>query len=393
MIKMLKDMDEENENIRKTKAETFDKVIIGAGLYGLYAAILCGEAGESVLVLEYEDEPFKRATYINQARLHMGYHYPRSIATALKSASYFERFYQNYKECILDDFEQIYAVSSKFSYTNAKQFIKFCQAINIQCQEIPAEKFFKDSQCGGAFLTREYTYDAQLLKKKLLTRIYGCKSITLKCNVRIADIFQQNREYTIMLNDRTQYKTGFLLNTTYASVNQILRYLDYQPYELKYELCEIILCNTGKELKNLGITIMDGPFFSIMPFGKTGFHSLTSVTFTPHETSYNKMPIFECQKRCEPGYCSSLQLGNCNYCRSKPESAWPYMSVLAHKYLRDEFVFDYEKSLFSMKPILKKAENDDSRPTVIRVENENPKFVSVLSGKINTVFDLDEVLI
>ena len=41
---------------------------------------------------------------------------------------------------------------------------------------------------------------------------------------------------------------------------------------------------------------------------------------------------------------------------------------------------------------LKKAENDDSRPTIIRVENETPKFVSVLSGKINTVFDLDEVL-
>ena len=27
---------------------------------------------------------------------------------------------------------------------------------------------------------------------------------------------------------------------------------------------------------------MDGPFFSIMPFGETGLHSLTSVTFTPH---------------------------------------------------------------------------------------------------------------
>ena len=137
---------------------------------------------------------------------------------------------------------------------------------------------------------------------------------------------------------------------------------------------------------------MDGPFFSIMPFGKTGFHSLTSVSFTPHETSYNKMPVFECQKRCVPGYCSVLQLGNCNHCNSKPDSAWSYMSALAHKYLKDEYVFDYKESLFSMKPVLKKAENDDSRPTIIRVENETPKFVSVLSGKINTVFDLDEVL-
>ena len=45
-----------------------------------------------------------------------------------------------------------------------------------------------------------------------------------------------------------------------------------------------------------------------------------------------------------------------------------------------------------MKPILKASEIDDSRPTVIRVMSEAPKLVSVLSGKINTVYDLDEVL-
>ena len=44
------------------------------------------------------------------------------------------------------------------------------------------------------------------------------------------------------------------------------------------------------------------------------------------------------------------------------------------------------------KPILKASEIDDSRPTVVRVMSDEPKLVSVLSGKINTVYDLDEVL-
>lgn len=70
----------------------FDKIIIGAGLYGLYAADFCAKRGERVLVLEYDAQPFMRATYINQARVHMGYHYPRSYATAIKSAHYFNRF-------------------------------------------------------------------------------------------------------------------------------------------------------------------------------------------------------------------------------------------------------------------------------------------------------------
>lgn len=71
---------------------TVDKIIIGAGLYGLYAAQKCGAAGQRVLVLERDPAPFMRATYINQARVHMGYHYPRSYSTAIKSAHYFQRF-------------------------------------------------------------------------------------------------------------------------------------------------------------------------------------------------------------------------------------------------------------------------------------------------------------
>ena len=45
-----------------------------------------------------------------------------------------------------------------------------------------------------------------------------------------------------------------------------------------------------------------------------------------------------------------------------------------------------------MKPILQASEIDDSRPTVIKQHSSTPTFVSVLSGKINTVYDLDEYL-
>lgn len=68
------------------------------------------------------------------------------------------------------------------------------------------------------------------------------------------------------------------------------------------------------------------------------------------------------------------------------------MANLAKKYMLDDYGFTYKSSLFSMKPILMSSEIDDSRPTVIRTYSENPTFVGVLSGKINTVYDLDEVL-
>ena len=187
------------------------------------------------------------------------------------------------------------------------------------------------------------------------------------------------------------YRSGFVLNAIYAGTNQILEMAGFEKFGIKYELCEIILCDVNDKLKNIGFTVMDGPFFSIMPFGKTGLHSLTSVTFTPHTTSYEGVPTFACQAQ-SGGFCSTFRLGNCNDCPAKPDTAFPYMASLARKYMLDDYGFTYNRSLFSMKPILMSSEIDDSRPTVIRKYSENPTFVGVLSGKINTVYDLDEVL-
>ena len=370
--------------------EIYDKVIIGAGLYGLYSAEYCGRKGQKILVLECETEPFKRATYINQARVHMGYHYPRSISTAMKSAGYFERFNNEYSFCINGIFEQIYATSRTFSYTSALEFKKFCDDANIPCEEVNVNKYFKKGMCDGAFLTKEYTYDAHILRDYLVNKVSNMPNITILYNSKLDNIVRDGDQYVIKVKDQ-EYRSKFVLNATYASVNQILSYLKYRPFKIKYELCEIILCKVNETLEHIGLTVMDGPFFSIMPFGKTGYHSLTSVTFTPHTTSYESVPVFECQKKSQ-GFCTKDFLGNCNCCVAKPESAWDYMSALARKYMKNDYKFNYHSSLFSMKPILQTSEVDDSRPTVIKIFSEKPTFISVLSGKINTVYDLDEIL-
>ena len=150
---------------------TYDKIILGAGLYGLYAAQKCGAAGQRVLVLERDPAPFMRATYINQARVHMGYHYPRSYSTAIKSAHYFERFCNDYGFCLHTEFDQVYATSAHFSWTNAAEFRQFCRAAGIRCDDVPPERYFNHGLCDGAFLTTEYTYDAQVLKRWFLEQL------------------------------------------------------------------------------------------------------------------------------------------------------------------------------------------------------------------------------
>ncbi len=374
--------------------KTFDKIIIGGGLYGMYAAKFCGDRGEKVLVLEYEQAPFQRATYINQARVHMGYHYPRSLTTAVKSAGYFRRFVEDFGFCIHDRFDQVYATSDKFSWTNAGQFMDFCKAAGIRCDEVAVSKYFKPGMCDGAFLTEEYTYDAKILQQYFEEQLAEKKNVTLAYGARIEKIVKSHDVFTVYLEENVSVEAPFVLNATYASVNQVIdktEGVEKEFFPIKYELCEIILCEPAEALMGTGITVMDGPFFSIMPFGKTGLHSLTAVTFTPHITSYDTMPAFACQ-RTGQGTCSVKNLDNCSTCPNKPESAWSYMSHLADKYMKEAYSYKYKESLYSMKPILKSSEVDDSRPTAIRVLSEEPTFISVLSGKINTVYDLDAYL-
>ena len=373
--------------------ERFDKIIIGAGLYGLYSAVYAAGKNQKVLVLECDEAPFSRATYINQARVHQGYHYPRSLSTAIKSAGYFERFNKDYSFCINSEFDQIYATSSRYSWTDGKQFKEFCKAAGIACEELSPDTFFNEGMCDGAFKTREYTYDAILLRDYFIDKIkeYG-SGTDIRYGEKITAIVRNDDEYVIRTDSGKEFASGFVLNASYAGVNGILSLAGFEGFGIKYELCEIILTEPSDALRDIGITVMDGPFFSIMPFGKTGMHSLTSVSFTPHITSYRKVPSFKCQERAGKEVCSSESLGNCSDCAYRPRSAWPYMDRLARKYMLPEYDYKYVRSLFSMKPILKASELDDSRPTAIRVNHDSPKMISVLSGKINTVYDLDEVL-
>ncbi len=290
----------------------------------------------------------------------------------------------------MKEFEQIYATAAKYSWTSAPQFKKFCDNAEIRCDELVADRYFKSKMCDGAFLTTEYTYDAQILRDHFLSELSKHSNVEIIYNAPIVQIEKSIGEYIVSYHS-DRVSAPFVLNATYSGVNQIQKLAGFEPFRIKYELCEIILCKVSENFRNIGFTVMDGPFFSIMPFGKTGYHSLTSVTFTPHITSFEPFPSFPCQKDVG-GYCTAERLGNCNDCIAKPKSAWAYMSNLARKYLRDEYGFTYEKSLFSMKPILMASEIDDSRPTVIKVNSEAPTFVSVLSGKINTVYDLEELL-
>ena len=109
--------------------ERWDAVVVGGGFYGLYLAEFLASRGPRVLVCERGPAPMQRASYANQARVHNGYHYPRSVLTALRSRVNFPRFVAEFQSAVQSGFEKIYAIPRQGSKVTAEQFAESMRRI------------------------------------------------------------------------------------------------------------------------------------------------------------------------------------------------------------------------------------------------------------------------
>ena len=117
----------------------YDILVIGGGFYGLYIAEHFALLGFSVLLCEKEDELMTRASYVNQARVHNGYHYPRSMLTALRSRISFPRFSEEFADCIDSSFDKYYMIGKILGKVTARQFQAFCERIGSPCEPAPEQ--------------------------------------------------------------------------------------------------------------------------------------------------------------------------------------------------------------------------------------------------------------
>lgn len=71
--------------------------------------------------------------------------------------------------------------------------------------------------CDGVFRTREYTYDAMILKDYFLEELGKYPDrVEIKYGVDIRRIEKLQDAYEIYTGENKKYTTGFVLNATYA---------------------------------------------------------------------------------------------------------------------------------------------------------------------------------
>ena len=102
--------------------------VIGAGFYGLSAAISALESEWDVVVFESRSSAMGAASEFNQARVHGGYHYPRSMVTAMRSRKLYPKFITDYSSAVIENPLATYLID-KNSKISSNQFRRISEVI------------------------------------------------------------------------------------------------------------------------------------------------------------------------------------------------------------------------------------------------------------------------
>lgn len=359
-----------------------DALIIGGGFYGAAIAIyLARQRGfERILLIEREKALLLRASYTNQARVHNGYHYPRSFTTAFRSRVNLPRFVRDWPQVVKRDFTKLYAIARSNSKVTARQFVRFCREIGASLEPATLEQrsWFEPKLIEDLFLTEEYAFNTEILAEWARAELAEC-GVEVRLETRVLSLDEAGQGIRVRCANaggEQDITAAYVFNCTYSGLNQFGGGFPGTSVRLKHEITEMALMEMPAGVRDLGITVMDGPFFSAMPFPARRLHTLSHVRYTPHNhwldepgrDPYAKMDAYAKETRQE---------------RMVRDSA-RYMPVLLDA--------RYADSLFEVKTVLTKNEGDDGRPILFERHSGMPRCFSVLGGKIDNIYDILEKL-
>lgn len=355
----------------------YDIVIIGGGFFGCCLALYLRSLTDRIVVIEQEPELLSQASRVNQARVHTGFHYPRSFVTALRSARLQAQFARDFNDAVVDDFQMLYAIARRRSKVTAARFHTMFRGMRAPIAPAKAsdKALFNTDLIEDVFACDEFAFDWRALSSALERRLEA-HGIDILYGRSAGQVSFEGDRCRVVLNNGDVIAGRTAFNVTYAKLNQVLLESGLAPLPLKHEWAEVALVRPPEELRGRAVTVMDGPFFSMMPYPSCDLYSLTHVRYTPHY-SWIDGP----EARGMPDTDTLPRV-----------SRWRHMMMDSSRYMPCAVSLQYNESLFTVKTVMTNAEITDGRPILLHRHHRGPDFYSVMGGKIDNIYDLFDAL-
>ncbi|GAA2567655.1 FAD-dependent oxidoreductase [Microbacterium binotii] len=359
--------------------DTYDLVIVGGGFFGLRIALYAREelGFDRVAVLEREPETMSRASYVNQARIHNGYHYPRSILTAYRSRVSSAEWAAEYADAVERDFTHYYAIARKLSKVTARQFEVFAERIGAPLAPVADAAISRafSPLIERAWEAQEWAFDARKLRTSMLARLAAAGGVDVRVGESAERMVRVDGGIRVE-SSRATLSAKHVVSSVYSQINPLHRASGLSAVPLQLELTEMALVRLPERFRRSAFTVMDGPFFSIMPFPSRGLHTLSHVRYTPHQRWSDTAEAPD--ERRVP---SAAQLR---------EGATTFREMIAdvRRYIPELGATEYVDSIREVKAVLANQDRTDSRPILVRTEQSLPGYVCIMGGKIDNVNDV-----
>lgn len=354
------------------RRKIFDAAVIGGGFYGSMLALFLAREKNKVILIEKEKDLLLRASYNNQARVHNGYHYPRSFMTAIRSHANYRRFTKDFKNAVDKSVLMLYAIASNFSKTTGQQFVKFTRQINSPIFPAPPKikRLFNENLIEEVFQVEELVFNAQKLRKilKEALRLKGVKVLLESEVTRVMKTSGEN--IALHFKKGKTLLTKRALNCTYSGINTLLGGSGLPILPFKYELAEMPLVVLPEVFNKFGVTVIDGPFFGFLPFPAKRVHALYHVRYSPHKVWLDHID------------------GGWN--KKKIKTRYTFMIKDAARFIPELKRAEYADSLYEIRTVLAEYEVNDARPILFKKDYGIPGFHIVMGGKLDNIYDILE---
>tara|TARA_A100001388_G_C28772132_1_gene504574 strand:- start:1623 stop:2768 length:1146 start_codon:yes stop_codon:yes gene_type:complete len=348
----------------------YDSVVIGGGIFGCLCAIELSKLGKKIILLEQKDNLMDGASSNNTNRLHLGYHYPRDLNTALQCKKGFELFLNEYSNCILHNIDNFYCISSTGSKVNSKEYKQFCLNAGLKFDDITKEELpVKVNNVDLIINTKEVIYDCKELSKTIITKLKK-QNIDFQTTSKVSRIKELDNRFKISIGKRDLYSKS-IINSTYANYNLFHNDLELPKRIYQYELTIVPIIKWRSRKSPLGITLMDGAFFSVLPHGKSGNYTLYHVEYSVFDRIISENPPSEWDNPFD-----LIKKDNAKLIYEK-------MIENISNWLPSIKDSEYISYLSTVRMVLKNVEDTDARPSLMEKMPTKNCFLSLFSGKID----------
>lgn len=331
-------------------------LIIGAGIHGCFVAKYLSKSKHKITVIDKNKDICIETSAATHNRANRGFHYPRSNKTANECKLAYNYFNKNYKN-YLKKISSFYCIekNSKISFKN---YLNFFKKQNLSYKVITKSKFIKNNLIEGIIKAEEGCFNHEKIKLHLKKELKK-KNVKIYYNFNLFKIKNDGQQTLfISKNKIIRDKFDVIINATYNLSNETLKkfFSNIKLNKYKHQITEVVAVKSS--LKFPGITIMDGPFCTIMPqIGKKNSYLLYDVINSIRKVSDQP---------------KSIAIKNSNF---------KLMKKKISKYLNFTENFKFKASLYGYRPIPINDKYSDRSTKITENNFFGSKVLTIKEGK------------